>query len=177
MLELLLSLLITPAHAEPALAICHGEYALCAASSAQPTGRTIVVNGKMFKEGVSVCPVLHGSAIADLNLMNGSCDSPKGKVWSLFEPRKNYPQAPTWETLPAVQRTFTTTSGAGGMSNMWSFPCVKRAHRVNGVQLADCYGPLNESPWTGSDVPVGTNVVTDAPVGASYPVGGTIPNQ
>ena len=59
-----------------------------------------------------------------------------------------------------------------GMSNMWSYPCVKRAKPVNGAILADCIGPLNESPWDGSHVLPGSSNVTAAPVGASDPVGG-----
>ena len=60
----LLAIGSTAAIAGPALQICHGEYALCAASSTDATGRSIVVNGITFREGVSVCPVLHGPAIA-----------------------------------------------------------------------------------------------------------------
>lgn len=176
MIAFLFSLLVTPAHAGPALAICRGEYALCAASSAEPTGNSIVVNGVTFREGVSICPVLRGLAIADLNLMNGSCNAPKGKVWSLFSNRTSYPQAPTWASQPAVHRTFTTTAQpGGGMSNMWSYACSKIETRVNGVQLARCFGPLNESPWTGTLVMPGAKVVTDAPAGAPNPVGGNIP--
>ena len=91
----LLAIGSTAAIAGPALQICHGEYALCAASSTDATGRSIVVNGITFREGVSVCPVLHGPAIADMNLMGGSCKAPPGKVWSLFSNVKNFPQAPT----------------------------------------------------------------------------------
>ena len=176
MIAFLFPLLATPVHAGPALAICRGEYALCAASSTEPTGNSIVVNGVAFREGASICPVLRGPAIADLNLMNGSCNAPKGKVWSLFSNRTSYPQAPTWASQPAVHRTFTTIAQpGGGMSNMWSYACSKIETRVNGVQLARCFGPLNESPWTGTLVMPGANVVTDAPAGAPNPVGGNIP--
>jgi len=156
------------------LAICNGEYALCAASSATPTGKTITVQGKEFKEGVAICPVLRGQSIANLDLMNGSCDAPTGKVWSLFGNPATFPQAPTWENSPPVHRIFTTTAGNGGMSNMWSFPCVKELKKINGVTLAKCYGPLNESPWNATAVSIGTKVITDAPVGATYPVGGPV---
>ena len=79
------------------LAICQGEYALCAASPATPTGNSIVVGNKVFKEGMAVCPVLDGSSIANLDLMGGSCTAAKGKVWSLFgfPPLSSFPQAPT----------------------------------------------------------------------------------
>ena len=158
------------------LGMCHGAYALCAASSTEPTGETIYVNGVAFAEGVAVCPVMHGVSIANLALMNGSCEAPKGKVWSLFAPLKSYPQAPTWAVTPAVIRTFVTTAGVGGgMSNMWSFLCTVRPKRVNGVTLSDCKGPMNESPWTGTLIPAGTTVGTAAPVGAANPVGGNFP--
>jgi len=170
----------TPAIASPALAICHKPYALCASS---PTvaipGETVKVNGQEFQAGLSVCPVLKGESIADLSLMNGSCDSPDGTdktVWSLFSNVKNYPQLPDWKVLPAVDRTFVTTPApGGGFSNMWSFPCAVRKRKVNGVRLADCKGPMNESPWTSDAVPVGSVVGTAAPVGLPNPVGGNFP--
>ena len=160
------------------LSLCEGEFALCAASAALPTGRTITVNGAAFKEGKAVCPVLTGQAIANLELMNGSCKAPPNKVWSLFSAQKAYPQAPTWEVLPAVPRVFVTTDApGGGMSNMWSFLCTKQKHLVNNgtVQLADCLGPLNESPWDASAVGVGVTAFTQAPAGAANPVGGNAP--
>ena len=167
----------TTVGASPALKICHGEYALCAASSTVPVpGKTITVNGKTFPLGVAVCPVLTGDSIGDMNLMNNSCDAPAGKVWSLFSTVSSYPQAPSWAVAPTTFRTFTTTAKpGGGMSNMWSFLCVKRPQPVNGVTLADCEGPMNESPWTGAAVPPGTTVTTSAPAGAANPVGGPIP--
>lgn len=166
-----------PAIASPALAICHGEYALCASSSTVPLpGKTITVGGRVFALGVSVCPVISGAAIADVNL-TGSCAPPgPGRVWSLFGTPATYPQPPDWVPAAPVDRAFVTTSKpGGGMSNMWSFPCVKRARTVNGVQLADCYGPMNESPWTGQAVPPGATVGTAAPAGAPNPVGGNFP--
>ena len=51
------------------LAICTGEYALCAASSTTLTGKTMMLNGKTFKEGVAVCPILNGAAVANMDLM------------------------------------------------------------------------------------------------------------
>ena len=145
----------TPADASPSLAICHTPYALCASSATVAVpGKTVTVNGKVFPMGISVCPVLKGESIADLHL-TGSCKAPAvpGGVWSLFSTATSYPQAPSWAVVPAVPRTFTTAAGRGlGMSNMWSYPCVKRPKPVNGAVLADCIGPLNESPWDGSHV-------------------------
>ena len=158
------------------LAICKGRYALCAASGATPTGKTIVVNGKTFQEGVAVCPVLIGPAIADLNLMGGKCKAPEGKVWSLFSTLTSYPQAPSWDVQPMVVRQFITTD-TSGMSNMWSFPCNLIAKKENNVRLASCYGPINESPWTGDHVPVGATSFSAAAEGVLNPVGGNFPSK
>ena len=169
------SLCATAAYAAPQLGVCHTEYALCAASSTEATGKTMKVGGKTFLEGHAVCPVLTGESIADFHLTNGGCRPPAipGGVWSLFSTATSYPQAPSWAVVPAVPRTFTTALGRGlGMSNMWSFPCVKRAKPVNGATLADCIGPLNESPWSGGHVLPDESTVTAAPVGAANPVGG-----
>jgi hypothetical protein len=167
---------IASAHAEPALILCKGRYALCAASPTTPTNKTMVINGVTFQEGTSVCPVLNGEAIGDKNLI-GSCKSPNGlhTVWSLFSTEMNYPQAPSWAVVKAQPRTFVTTEGTGGMANQWSYPCTIRPQKVNGAMLADCIGPINESPWNGAKVPVGATVITSAPVGSAYPVGGNLP--
>ena len=160
------------------LAICQGEYALCAASPTTLTGKTITISGKTFKEGVAVCPVLTGMAVANMTLMQSSCDAPKSKVWSLFgvPPLTSYPQAPDWTVQPAVFRSFKVgDTPTTGMSNMWSFLCTKQAKQVNGVTLASCYGPVMESPWTGNHVVSGETAFTQAPAGASYPVGGNVP--
>jgi len=159
------------------LAVCTGEYALCAASSTTLTGNLIKVNGKAFKEGMAVCPILNGAAIANMDLMSGSCDAPKGKVWSLFgvPPVTSYPQAPSWAPAPAVFRSYTVgTTPDTGMSNMRSFLCTK-GETVNGVQLANCHGPVMESPWTSNHVVAGETAFTQAPAGATYPVGGNLP--
>jgi hypothetical protein len=159
------------------LAICPGEFALCAASGTEPVpNKTITVGNAVYPLGHAVCPVLAGPAIADLNLMGGSCANPgPGKVWSLFSAAySSYPQAPSWDVAPAKPRTFVTTMApGGGMSNMWSFPCVVRPGSTNGAKLADCFGPLNESP-SGKPVPPGTTVITEAAEGSANPVGGNI---
>ena len=170
-------LVVTPADASPSLAICHSAYALCASSATVAVpGKTVTVNGNVFPMGVSVCPVLRGESIADLSLMGGSCKAPKGKVWSLFSNVKNYPVAPSWKSVAVTDRTFTSTSKpGGGFSNMWSMPCTVRPEKVNGVTLADCVGPMNESPWTSTTVPPGAKIGTAAPVGFPNPVGGNFP--
>ena len=160
------------------LMICNGEFALCAASASNPTGKTIRVDGKEFQEGMAVCPVLNGKAVANADLMKGSCKAPPGKVWSLFSTVTAYPQAPSWAVVTMTPRTFTTTTEAGGgMSNQWSFLCAKQVKKTNGVTLANCYGPINESPWNNGHVPPGTMSFTAAPVGAANPVGGNVPGK
>ena len=158
------------------LMICNGEYALCAASGSTPTGKVILVKGKTFQEGMAVCPILKGRSIANAELINSSCDAPAGKVWSLFSTVTEFPQAPTWAVVPAVHRTFTL-SKTEGMSNQWSMLCDKQAKPVNGVQLASCFGPINESPFTNGHIKPGAKIVTDAPVGVLNPVGGNLPSK
>jgi hypothetical protein len=110
-----------------------------------------------------------------MNLTGGTCDAPEGQVWSTFSAATEFPQLPDWKVKPAVHRTFTTTAKpGGGMSNMWSCESVK-TKEVNGVQLADCYGTLNDSAFDGGHVKVGSTVITQAPVGATFPVGGNLP--
>ena len=153
------------------LMICNGEYALCAASGSTPTGKKIMVKGQSFAEGMAICPVLTGRSIANPALMNNSCDAPPGKVWSLFSTVSEAPQAPSWAVAPLVKRSFILGKD-WGMSNQWSFLCDKQAKLVNGVQLASCYGPLNESPFTNGHIKPGTTIITDAPSGVLNPVGG-----
>ena len=168
----LLLLLLLPANVFAAdLMICNGEYALCAASGSTPTGKKIMVKGKEFAEGMAVCPVLTGRSVANGALMNNSCNAPPGKVWSLFSTVSEAPQAPTWAVAPLVHRTFVL-SKTEGMSNMWAMICDKQAKKVNGVQLASCYGPINESPFTNGHIKPGSTIITDAPVGVLNPVGG-----
>ena len=174
MKKLLLLALLPFSVAAADLMICDGEFALCAASASVPTGKTIRVDGKEFQEGMAVCPVLTGKAVANGKLMQGSCKAPPGKVWSLFSTVTSYPQAPDWAVKPMTVTKFVTTKESG-MSNMWSFSCEIQAKPVNGVKLASCYGPINESPWNGDHVPVGTESFSAAPPGALNPVGGNFP--
>ena len=171
MKKLLLLLLLPVNGFATELMICNGEYALCAASGSTPTGKRITVKGKEFAEGMAVCPVLTGRSIANGALMNNSCNAPPGKVWSLFSTVSEAPQAPTWAVAPLVHRTFVL-SKTEGMSNMWAMICDKQAKKVNGVTLASCYGPINESPFNNGHIKPGSTIITDAPVGALNPVGG-----
>jgi len=152
------------------LMLCQGEYALCAASGSTPTGKKINIKGTLFREGVAICPVLTGRSLANGALMKNSCAAPPGKVWSLFSTVSEAPQAPTWAVAPLVHRTFVMGENAG-MSNQWSMLCDKQVTKVNGVTLASCYGPINESPLNNRHVLPGARIGTDAPTDALNPVG------
>ncbi len=178
MKKLLLLALFCGSAAAADLMICNGDYALCAASGSVPSGKTIRVEGKVFPEGVAICPVLTGRSVGNPKLMNSSCDAPPGKVWSLFSLETEYPQAPDWTVQKAVPRTFVTdATSTGGMSNQWSFLCDKQTKKTNGVTLANCHGPINESPWTNGHVAPGTASFSAAPVGAPNPVGANVPTK
>ena len=169
---------------EKALVIVEGKFAFCGASSAKATGNTITVEGKEFLEGVAACPVMDGFSIANNILVpNPSVtpDSTDKTVWSYFWYYDSVPQAPSWETLPTANRTFTIgNTPETSMSNMWCMPCKILPQRVNGVTIAECFGPLNELAFPMRRairaVP-GETSVTQAPVGATYSVGTIIPKQ
>jgi hypothetical protein len=168
-------------HAEHALKIYNGKFAFCGASGAQPTGKVIKVQGREFREGRSVCPVMNGPSIANTKLVPNPSITPDGTentVWSFFWYFDEVPQSPTWETQPTVNRSFVIgDEPSNQMSNMFCMPC-KVFKNVNGVDLAECFGPLNELA-----VPLrralraheGQTSITQAPEGAPYPVGTIIP--
>jgi hypothetical protein len=169
---------------ERALVIVEGKFAFCGASGAVPTGDTITVEGKQFLEGVAACPVMDGPSIANTILVPNPAitpDSTDKTVWSYFWYYDSVPQAPTWNKLPTVNRTFTITkSPDSSMSNMWCMPCKILPQRINGVTIAECYGPLNELAFPmrrALRAHVGQTSVTQAPVGATYSVGTIIPKQ
>ena len=167
---------------DTALNVVVGKFAFCGASGAVPTGDTITVEGKKFLEGVAACPVMDGPSIANTILVpNPSItpDSTDKTVWSYFWYYDSVPQSPTWENLPTVNRTFTITKAPdSSMSNMWCMPCKILEKKVNGVTIANCYGPLNELAFPmrrALRAHPGQTSVTQAPVGATYSVGTIIP--
>jgi len=167
---------------ERALTIVVGKFAFCGASSAKPTGKIITVEGRKFLEGVAACPVMDGPSVANTILVPNPSITPDGTnktVWSYFWYYDSVPQAPTWDNLPTVNRTFVISRGPkGGMSNMWCMPCKVLPNKVNGVTIAECYGPLNELAFPmrkAIRARPGETSVTQAPVGATYPVGTIIP--
>jgi hypothetical protein len=170
---------------EKALVVVEGKFAFCGASSAKPTGKRIVVEGREFWEGVAACPVMDGPSIANNILVpnpNITPDSTDKTVWSYFWYYDSVPQAPSWEKLPTVNRTFTINISKpdSSESNMWCMPCKILPQRVNGVTIAECYGPLNELAFPmrrALKAHNGQTSVTQAPAGATYSVGTIIPKQ
>ncbi len=181
-LLIILFLGITTIYAQDkALYIYKGKFAFCGASAAVPTGKIITVQGRKFLEGCSVCPVLNGPSIGNSFLVPDPTVSPDGTdstVWSFFWYSDSVPQAPTWEILPTINRSFVVSDTiGGGMSNMFCMPC-KVWKEVNGVTLVKCYGPLNEAAVPlkkALRVHPGQTSITQAPLGAPYPVGTIIP--
>ena len=164
-----------------ALKIYKGKFAFCGASGAEPTGNIITVQGRKFKEGRSVCPVMDGPSVANLKLVPNPSVSPDGTkdtVWSFFWYYDEVPQAPTWETLPTVNRSFVIgDTPSTQMSNMFCMPC-RIFKTVNGVELAECVGPLNELAFPlrkAIRAHEGQTSITQAPEGSPYPVGTVIP--
>ena len=169
---------------QKALVVVVGKFAFCGASGAKPTGKTIMVEGKTFREGVAACPVMDGPSIANTILVPNpkiTPDSTDKTVWSYFWYYDSVPQAPTWNKLPTVNRTFTIAKTPdSSMSNMWCMPCKILPQRVNGVTIAECFGPLNQLAFPmrrALRAHVGETSVTQAPIGATYPVGTIIPKQ
>src|SRR6056300_66866 len=83
------------AFADKGITICHGQFALCAASACKPTGGTITnQNGESFPEVKCTCPILYGDNIADLSAGNmTSCEpTDENSVWSTFWTRADYPR-------------------------------------------------------------------------------------
>jgi len=167
---------------DTALTVVVGKFAFCGASGANPTGDTITIEGKQFLEGVAACPVLDGPSVANTILVpNPSItpDSTDKTVWSYFWYYDSVPQAPTWENLPTANRTFTIANTPdSSMSNMWCMPCKILPKKVNGVTIAECFGPLNELAFPmrrALRAHPGQTSVTQAPVGATYSVGTIIP--
>jgi hypothetical protein len=86
--------------AEHEFQICHGYFALCAASTCKPTRKKIEVNVSgdgtaLFPEADCTCPIFSGDAIADLvgGNMKGSCEPPSpDQIWSTFAVRSQIPQ-------------------------------------------------------------------------------------
>jgi hypothetical protein len=171
--------------------ICHGYFALCAASTCTPTRKQITVRTATggtatFPEAECTCPVLLGPSIANLagGNMQGSCEPPKpGEIWSTYQPRDNIPQALTgWiPTLPeaAAPPLYCPKVPPLGnkLVNCFSFLCDSQTY-INNVPVVTCHCPIGES-LAGTPVPPRTAFLTQAGQGdratcAMYPVSGPI---
>ena len=146
--------------AQADLTTCQGKYALCAASTCQPTGRTIATNnGNTYPEVVCKCPIIDGKAIADTTMgnMQGSCDPiDDNHVWSLFAPKRYYPQeASNFSKRPekmqaVVQKCDASLNQGFNASNCFSFNC-----KIGPDNIAICRCPMGQ-------VPANTTFLTEA---------------
>jgi hypothetical protein len=144
---LLLTLLLIMAGTVQAadLAVCKGPFALCAASTCKPTGKTITGNnGIPYPEVECRCPILNGHSIADTSAgnMQGSCTpTDSNHVWSLFAPRLHYPQEASnfsknpKDTKAVVQKCDASLNLGNKASNCFSWNCVKGA---DGIAVCSC---------------------------------------
>ena len=172
--------------------ICHGRFALCAASTCKATGKTITVNvtaggTATFPEYDCTCPIFEGPSIADLTggNMQGSCTPPRGQIWSLYQPREQIPQAIThWSQAPSKSSAPPLICKADlnlgdKLVNCFSFAC-NPAGNIRGVPVATCHCPLGES-LEGQPVEPATAFGTQAGqknvgICSEYPVGGPLPS-
>jgi len=149
------------------IAMCAGEFALCASSTCKPTGKTITVKEdggkttKQYPEAICKCPVIteniasqNNSPLAGLaglneGNMDGSCRSPgTGKIWSYFSTTiSTYPQEqPDGSfTQPITSKSQNCSAkGPGQGSNCWSYICTIDPKESNGVKTASCRCPYGE---------------------------------
>ena len=139
---------------------CNGEYALCAASTCKPTGKTITGNnGIPYPEVECRCPILNGVSIADTSAgnMQGSCAATDSNhVWSLFAPKLFYPQEANnfsplpWKQKATVQKCDASLNLGAQSSNCFSWNCKKGP---DGIAICSC--PAGQ-------VPPATSFLTEA---------------
>ena len=178
-LLLILAFVISSPVMAGSLDVCDGEYALCAASTCKPTGKTITGNnGIPYPEVVCRCPILNGRAIADTTAgnMQGSCAATDDKhVWSLFAPKVFYPQEASnfspwiWNQKATIQKCDASLNLGAKSSNCFSWNCTKGA---DGIAVCSC--PTGQ-------VAAATTFLTEAGQGnpdacAQYPVSLPIQN-
>jgi len=171
--SLLLSTSVLAQPSTDGITTCNGEYALCAASTCKPTGKTITGNnGVPYPEVECKCPILKGTAIADTTAgnMKGSCTATDSKhVWSLFAPKIFYPQEANdfsslpWKQKAKLQKCDASLNLGAQSSNCFSWNCVRGA---DGIAVCSC--PTGQ-------VPPATSFLTEAGQGnpeacAQYPV-------
>lgn len=149
------------------IALCAGEFALCASSTCKPTGKTITVKEdggkttKQYPESICKCPVITANianqnnsplvGLAGLNEgnMEGSCRSPgTGRVWSYFSTSvTTYPQEqPDGSFTQPIASNSQNCAAKGPTqgSNCWSYICTVDPKESNGVKTATCRCPYGE---------------------------------
>jgi hypothetical protein len=145
---------------------CNGYFAICAASTCSPTGKTIKVGKETFDQVDCKCPIFHGRALADVTggNMQGSCDPPEpgtGQIWSLFSHEEDIPQELNgWAQTPesaeeAPPQICPAALTLGNQSvNCFSFACDTETY-INNVPVVTCHCPKGES-FNGQHVPAHT---------------------
>ena len=167
--------------------ICPGYFALCAASTCTPTGKTISVNVSgdgtaSFLESDCTCPILRSLTCGN---MKGSCEPPSAEqIWSLYSVRKEIPQEingwiPTGPKAAAPILFCSKDLNLGHqLVNCFSFACDS-LRCINNVPVATCHCPIGES-LSGTRVQPHTAFASQAGQGdqafcAQHPVAGPIP--
>ncbi len=176
-------------------AYCSGYFALCAASTCQPTGRKIKVKvtgggTALFPEANCTCPIFSGQGVADLagGNMKGSCEPPKAPdgtvgIWSYYAAHSHIAQEITgWvatgpKALAPPQFCPKNLNLGATSANCFSFACDKQTY-INGVPVATCHCPIGKS-FDGTPVAPHTTFYTqagqsDPAICPMHPVSGTI---
>ena len=160
--------------------IADRPFALCAASDITPSKRTSYINGKKYKLGTGLCPIVKGQTVYNASLQ-GTKATVKGAstIWSSFGGPSTFAQYSSetgWTVAPLTMRTGIVGEAPNkGMANFWGFPCaVTTPVTIDGVKypMAMCAGPLMENP---DNRPAAYGVLygTGAAASAEIPVGAT----
>ena len=138
------------AFADKGITICHGQFALCAASACKPTGGRITnQSGESFPEVKCTCPILYGDNIADLSAGNmTSCEpTDENSVWSTFWPRADYPrQQNDFSHNPEKMRGTIVECPANLKQGHRASNCFSWNCKIDKNGLAVCSCPMGQEP-------------------------------
>ena len=158
--------------------MAYRRYALCAASNIAPSKKTTRINGKRYRLGTGLCPIVTGWTVYNESLQ-GKSPRVKGAstIWSSFGNPPTYPQYSSetgWTVAAATPRTYVVGQSPNKeMANFWGFPCVVTKPVTIGATrypMAMCAGPLMEN-IDNRPVSDGVTAFTNAPASATIPVG------
>lgn len=159
--------------------MAYRRYALCAASNIARSKKTTRINGKRYRLGTGLCPIVTGWTVYNESLQ-GKSPRVKGAstIWSSFGNPPTYPQydpsSKTWSVAAATPRTYVVGQSPNKeMANFWGFPCVvTKPVTIGGTRypMAMCAGPLMEN-IDNRPVSKGETAFTNAPASADIPVG------